>query len=282
MKTKTLSYFIAIAALIMSVVSACNSVSPTVKSTTPIPTLQNDQKMEQVEDLLVNNKNCKLPCWWGIIPGQTEWQASEKFLGTIARDMNSFESQGNVFHIAIFSVPENIAFSKELWHRYNEQNGIVESIEIDPGRSIVYSLPNVLMNYGQPDEVWISWINTKPNSKGYFPVFVNLYYRSQGILVEYMPNRLTIKNKNTVIACPQNYEFPKIFVWSTKAKNDYSFERIFEQTEFLNGKELSYLSLEEATGMTLERFYSTFKNVDNTTCIETRIDLWPKGKNPFE
>jgi hypothetical protein len=33
-------------------------------------------------ELLENNAGCRLPCWWGIIPGQTKGIEAQRFLET--------------------------------------------------------------------------------------------------------------------------------------------------------------------------------------------------------
>ena len=40
---------------------------------TPIPTLAVNAARTYVENMLATNGNCELPCWWGIVPGQSKW-----------------------------------------------------------------------------------------------------------------------------------------------------------------------------------------------------------------
>ena len=52
--------------------------APTVTpSWTPLPTTLPDDVQKMVEELLVTNRNCELPCYWGIVPGETKNKRSE-------------------------------------------------------------------------------------------------------------------------------------------------------------------------------------------------------------
>lgn len=266
---------------IISTPTATLTFTPTSTITlTPLPTLESNQKLRLVEDLLTNNNNCKLPCWWGFIPGKTEWQVAQNFLQTVSRIIYPYQiSETTFFYLVDIPVPKEI-FHSSLGHNYTVRNGIIESIEVSTGRTKVYSLPNVLANYGQPSEIWISWINTKPNRRGYFPIYVMLYYQNQGILVQYLPRKLTVTDE-TMIGCPQEDIFPRIFLWSPEFGMGKSFDEILKEARGF-GKGLQYLPLVQATGINVEQFYSTFKDANNSICVETPIDLWEKGNDPFQ
>jgi len=38
------------------------------------------------------NVECRLPCWWGVLPGKTSWQNAEKYLSSITTSI--YESAG--------------------------------------------------------------------------------------------------------------------------------------------------------------------------------------------
>ena len=70
-------------------------------SKTWTPTLSSEQQMTQVSDLLTNNGGCKLPCWWGIMPGETSWANAENILAPLAYGRYS-QKMGKNFDAAFF------------------------------------------------------------------------------------------------------------------------------------------------------------------------------------
>ena len=69
---------------------------------TILPTLEPTQAILLVEDLLVNNAGCKLPCWWGIIPGTTEWNEAKQFLQTFAIDFQELTGESEIEYQTVF------------------------------------------------------------------------------------------------------------------------------------------------------------------------------------
>ena len=66
--------------------------TPTSK---PTPTRFPPEQAElMVLDLLENNGGCLLPCWWGIVPGQTTWEEAHDLLMPITFDYIYIESPG--------------------------------------------------------------------------------------------------------------------------------------------------------------------------------------------
>jgi hypothetical protein len=50
---------------------------------TPIATLSKDLAYARFENLLQTNGDCQLPCWWGIIPGNTSFIDAQNILKSI-------------------------------------------------------------------------------------------------------------------------------------------------------------------------------------------------------
>lgn len=64
-----------------------------------LPTLSTSGADLLISDLLINNGGCKLPCWWGIMPGETPWNEAYQTLSTFATiDGSSHMTLGNIPH----------------------------------------------------------------------------------------------------------------------------------------------------------------------------------------
>ena len=84
---------------------------------TPVSTLTTSERTSLVQEMLKTNGGCELPCWWGIVPGQTDWQALK----------NRFTAYGG----SVFDVPHSTPpFDYRVTHSFVQQGGIVESIQV--------------------------------------------------------------------------------------------------------------------------------------------------------
>ncbi len=63
---------------------------------TPLPTLDKETSSRKITELMETNEGCELPCFWGIVPGQTTWQGAQQKLETFVSEINVYGSAGNV------------------------------------------------------------------------------------------------------------------------------------------------------------------------------------------
>jgi hypothetical protein len=240
-----------------------------------IPTPPGDDVNQQVLWLFETNNGCRLPCWWGITPGQTEWSVAEEFLNRFDRGIlgTSF-TPGLIYYGPVIPLPTEVFAEDRTEIGISARNGIVKFIDTrvsmgntPPGYLTQYTLPTFLNTYGPPTEVWVSTYSS-PQGHNDLPFRVVLFYPDQGIAALYGDNG--IKQGDMVHGCPQQGLAGFLSLWDST--------EVLTFEEMKNGKavfNVHYLPLEEATGMDVATFYETFKNPDNTTCLETTADLWP-------
>ncbi|MCL4872368.1 MAG: hypothetical protein KJ063_25685 [Anaerolineae bacterium] len=269
--------------------SAIPSLTPTPTSTlTPTPTIQPTatetpfaiptppgiDTNEQVLWLLSTNNGCQLPCWWGITPGETEWKAAEEILTLFDANIYAASASGIDYYNPTIPLPFGPYEVNQVSPIYTVQGGIVEKIEtqVSIGDAPTdyfpqYTLPTFLTTYGQPGEVWM---NTYPSAfeDNDLPFFVVLFYPDQGIVAVFDDNGE--QQGDMVQGCPQEKPVSGLVLLPPGLNN--TFGETVSKTSGLGQRE--YLSLEEATGMDVTTFYETFKNPDNTTCLETPANLW--------
>jgi len=129
-----------------------------------------------------------------------------------------------------------------------------------------YALSTFLTTYGQPGEVWLSTYSA-PFEHNDLPFRILLFYPKQGIMALYSDNG--IKEGDIVRGCPQQDTVSILTLWSPTL--GWTFEKVKNDSSAYN---VDYLRLEDTTAMDVATFYETFKNVDNTTCLETPANLW--------
>ena len=246
---------------------------PITPMPSPIPTLSLTDKKMITSEFYEANGNCELPCWWGIIPGKTDWQEAELLLNSVAIELyTSAESEFDDRYSVGVDLPVSVDLSSRelLIQYYWIVNGKVMLIESEAPRpsSKIYTVSKILNMYGRPKEVQIE---TYAYSHGEINTFsIALFYPDKGILVRY--GALANFLDDYVSGCVGSGT-GSVVVWSPE--QNLSFAEALNGTRGLGTfGEQYYKSLEEATEMDIETFYQTYLDPDTETCIETPAELW--------
>jgi hypothetical protein len=249
--------------------------TPTV-TWTPLPTLPPEESRERVSDLFLNNAGCRLPCWWGMTPGQTDWNTARQFLETFVIEIkqrgDDGEEQGSPTSRAGYTIYyESESGEKPNFYVYVENGTINEILTGGLGTQTSFRLNQLLASYGPPDEVFIK---TYPDtSSGAPPPFgFILYYGQSHFWAQFDMDGEVVGG--LVKACPQSVN-PRI--WLGSPAREWTLEDLFHYVfgpPVPGGPDYPPLTLLEATGMDLGTFTNTFKDPDNTACIETPAELW--------
>lgn len=234
----------------------------------PQPTLSLAEKEALALEYYMTNGNCELPCWWGIVPGETEWQTAEHFFSTIAVKITSnAESETDSYYSTSITVPvpEDLSEINLLIHTFIVEDGVI--VEIKPegpwGDRKVDTVSEILSAYGRPTEVWLDTVGYTFGS--YYPFGIALFYPEKGILARYWDEADLINDY--LIGCPQ-VDSATLELWSPKW--NLSFEETLSRQQGIQ----YYKPLSEVTGMDVETFYQTYLDPDTETCIETPAELW--------
>jgi hypothetical protein len=237
------------------------SISPTL---TPAATLTAGERQALVKELLQTNGGCELPCWWGVVPGQTDWQTvREQFI----------QYGGFIFQIPH---PER-HFDYRVRNNFAPREEIVRFIHVE-GRVFVgatseqfaqdwrrYSLSQILMRFGEPSQVILQ---LAPPTDGHAAYLLHLYYSQLGIGVGYF-GLATFENP-VIQACPTFDSIVGIDLWLQAPE-----EEVALIDRALTPDEMDYFRpLEEATGISIEEFYNTFSVPESQVCLEGP-STWP-------
>ncbi len=240
-----------------------------------LSTISPDAVKPFVLELTNDNQNCLLPCFWNITPGDTEWQNAEAFLSTFAYRISYGATDGTFSDVPLgdsfiawmyLFLPEisNAPFS----YAFEIQDGIVSMIDAYILSVPNYTLPVILNDYGQPTEIWLLTANAPMDDVLGFNL--TLFYEQHNFMLVYSGDGEIIDGK--VRGCFSGGEDLHLVVWSPE-KNLTFVEAV---DGLHNPRPIIYdLPLEEATEVSVETFYDTFRNANEPACIETPIDLWP-------
>jgi len=244
---------------------------------TPLPTLSPEEAEIRVLDLLQHNAGCRLPCWWGITPGETSASAAIQFLSTFTHLWTALGAPGNEHYADVEqgSAIDSMVSSYQIFGNYGNidytfRGGVVDTISAYQGGGTdnhpaeMYQLSRILDSNGEPEEIWVS---AAPNSPLGNTADLYLFYGKQGIFAHYVYYDLDIFGGKLRI-CPQGIGPEELQLWSSATNQFTTFE------DYYFGHPISWPTLETAIGMDLETFYQTFKSSAGNLCFETPAKLW--------
>jgi hypothetical protein len=224
---------------------------------TPLPTLSVAESTKFVEELLLNNGGCKLPCFWGIVPGITEWNNAKAFLKTFAEIR-----EGRYYSIKV----QDPEYPRVNLIEFKVQEDIIVEVVAGPPITRNFTVDKILIEYGVPEEVYLLTYRNAPAFP--IPAFLILNYQNQGILVQYEFASEKINDTEFSI-CSQPIG-PSMWLRSPK-----KMLTELEINQSVLGSEPSYTlrKIDEVSNVSTEEFYEKFKG--SSACFITPINIWP-------
>lgn len=293
----------------VSRISPTETVTPTFTPTatgtsTPLstltaaPTLPVEDARKRLLDLLANNGDCHLPCLWGIAPGKSTYQEAQSILFPLSSisELAGFNPKGGAvfptypdghltfnaivgFNVDIFSnnqIVSRVGF--RVWEEkvVTDANGNwISKTPIYDSPTFIkrveyYSLSHLLSEQGMPTSVMIASSGPSKNRRGSILTHIAVFYPERGIWAQYTTLANEKEVGSNIISCPVNAHIEMNLYPSG---NPDSFYALLEQTDWGITKN-SYKPVEEATSMSVEEFYETFRKPTDK-CIETPANIWP-------
>jgi hypothetical protein len=243
------------------------------------PTLTAVEREAYVKELLRTNAGCDLPCWWGIMPGKSQWAETARFLEIIGvKTIGRSEPFGRIKHetggfdfVSSF-VQNSISFS--------EVSGLVDYILVDgTGYHDVtafqeawqtYAPLEIIQKYGKPSRVWLesSYSYDTPFS-GYA---LWLFYDQSGFLIMYAGS---IGPKKPIYHICPRFEGDYIKEVNLYLQSAESEKPLEELTYYYSypGREDYFQPIEKA-GITIDEFYNAFLQ-EEQPCFDVPGNIFP-------
>lgn len=250
-----------------------------IQSLTPLPTLQEEIGLENLYSWLEGTNNCLLPCWGGIIPGQTTWDEAIQ----ITQSMRSFSSidvylgaecDFGECNLISWSLPDTNDGLGYIYSLLPDNKIHIMRIEVTDSSSLVnaLNLKDILNHYGKPSILLMSALPVGFGQElpGELALELILVYPDRQFVVKYLrPARLS---GDFFTSC-ESANYIKLIILDNKEQL-MSVNVIADATETKDlGVDVWHKPVEEATEMTIDRFYETYKNSD-APCITTPISVW--------
>lgn len=248
-----------------------NDIPISTPHPTLISTLPSDDMEKVITGLFRDNNRCELPCWWGMVPGKTDWESVKTFSAQFDKNISEKggEEKDQTLNIHI-RTKNSIPMSSSMYLDIQMESGIIKTMNIYDFEWPSYHLSQFLIQNGKPDEIWVYTL--KSNLGGTPPFELMLYYPNKGIFASFFGLDKTFYKDGYVNACT-SYS-PGLILWSPN--KEMTFQEILK---IRFGDFVSFhpvLPIMEATGMNVEKFFQKYKNPDNPPCFQTNQDLWPE------
>lgn len=249
------------------------TLTSVVPPPSPLPTIPPQDRGRAYADLVASNGGCELPCWWGLVLGESS-------LGDVRQRYAPFQPlfteqtfpSGVASIYALFEDPQ-IENGTQLNHAFVAQDGVVIEAMIEIDRHPDYQIEPLLNRLGQPHEIWL---RTLPNFReGILPMYFLLFYPDKGVLISYAMDGE--RDNNHVLGCFNGLGGVAVRLWDPliwDPDGDKGFLDRTERGDFSLAE--GYLPIEEVSNWDAERFYIVLSDPGHTECLETPAGLWPE------
>lgn len=233
---------------------------------TPLPTLNSQNPSIAVKDLLEKNSNCQLPCWWGVIPGRTNWESAKNALSPIANNVYESTTANQDLTIVTMFFPAPYPLPGEFRQVYRVKNNLVDRIEILPQHFSKYSLPNgLLQEFGIPEMIFLGGSIEQPQN---FQLI--LYYPGQGIFALYSNELHPFQQQEVLNVCFTESEiaYVDLFLWDPAESFSETLDYVFKQYS------RPFYEIESVTELTISEFTDLFLSSGQSGCFHSPSSFW--------
>jgi hypothetical protein len=248
------------------------------------PTLSKNEGMTAILELLKTNAGCTLPCWWGIQPGQSTWDDTQFVFSHLGFGITYSKtySDGVIVHSRTIPFdPYNKVFMDTFFYEINNtivsmriySNGALDQSKFQ-GIMDTFSPQKILLNYGVPSRIWVfssgGFIEkVDPGTKMSYRLF--FFYDNLGFLIIYYG---LVDYQPIYHICPYFSENGLIDSFELYMQSDKSTNPLENLTPFITKENLGALSIEEATGLSVQDLYNLYMNATGPVCFDTPRDIW--------
>lgn len=239
------------------------------------------QDQGRINELLMTNAGCDLPCWWGITPGLTTLAEVDK----LTKELGAFGSvlEGQEFRLPDGLITRYVGFdrfhsSESIDIGLGAKNDIIQSINIERDVTIreekisriywnAYSLNHIFEKYGKPDRIWVkNFPSIRKSSTVNITMFV--FYDKLKFLIVYS---MDTKIADPMLICPtfDDGQIGRFNLYILSLSQDVTLEKyagiVLDAEEYM-------LPIEEAAGVSVSEFYEFF--LSGNECFETPRGIW--------
>jgi hypothetical protein len=204
-----------------TLISTTTAIKPTstlslTNTPTPIDTLEPEIARATIEPLLREPLNCVVPCFWGIIPGKTEFNDAKNIFGRLGftpfegTDPNSGRDFYSIAYESSIGRRSNVTLflSNKMVTNIVITPDIVKQKEGSPREWIAYSPETLIQKYGKPSQVRFA-LDWGPN----FVITMILYFDDSDLIALYKGYNMIPGRPHSPRLCPLTAPFDHVRLW---------------------------------------------------------------------
>ena len=256
------------------------TIPPTIVWT-PLPTLGDALASVQFLKWLQGPQDCRLPCWAGITPGQSNWQQSLQNLAPLAgvskftRIIDGQCTFGKCNYLSwLYYSPPDFEVDGEVYTILQDDKVYRVSIKViksSPPEGM--SLTDILNNYGMPSSVLMDVnkeIQFEPNSNGVAAAILVLlaYPKNNSVIIFYYGADL---QTNKFISCSKANTV-QLFIYDDGTPLA-SYESLVNVPDVHRLRVTGWKKLEDVTNLTIDSFFTKYRT-PLPPCIDTPVNDW--------
>lgn len=251
-----------------------------------VPTLMATERMSFLFEVMKTNGGCDLPCFMGIVPGETTFDEAKEVFSQTGWSISNIPHTDGGEMIAKSSKDSSIGIY--VWLR--TVGGIVSHLEISIGGHHYldyvdyHALVNIMSRFGKPDGIWISIDPGLKISRDEVISFEMLvYYKDENMIFQY-GGYASLKG-NTYEICPPR---PSGSIEGVSPSSGGVLIDIFAEDKQLPPKELikfrtnPHLHIDEKSqlqvmlNLDMDTFYQDILDRKDTACYFIPENAWPE------
>lgn len=184
---------------ILPTLTVTPTITPTLVEAIPINTATTEEQINFLREFMSHDGDCRLPCWWGISPGQTLEDAEKeihKLRGVSGEVFPGYDPDTTVYGVG--GIPlivdvTGVTHSDTVY--FEEKQGLVYAWHITSTVGYDYpeefnrawknySAQKIVMEYGTPNRVML-WVVPSPDFLRYGVYSLWLFYDELGFSIRY-------------------------------------------------------------------------------------------------
>lgn len=248
---------------------------------TKLATLSPEDAYTTLEELIQGDANCALPCWFGVIPGRTNFidagNILSQFSAVATTDFSSRWADISVKY-PTYRVTTTVYPTKD-----GKAGHILvdTSINWDANGRVLYDdpsfretwqryfMPELLTRYGVPEKIFLDTTLLAADPGSSYAHVLWVVYEQPGFLIRYEGDNSKVGNNIRI--CPLQSKIT-IKLWDPETS---SYEEHIEG-DMAMATSLGPQPLESVTEFDIDSFYEKFKGGNFDTCFETPASIWPQ------
>jgi hypothetical protein len=268
-----------------------DTIVPLPPTLTPYPTILPKQRLNYwIEKISLTD--CKLPCLLGMDPGKAALLDAFELFHPMYGSQKRMERLESVPHQYSFwawfedeQIPEmsiriieekevidQIHFDIDYLHSYSD----IAHIKLDQAMER-YSLQNVLVDLGQPKQVYVDLQPGRIEKDAPWSYSLLLVYDSTLVVYDFAEIGISSVGEKLRV-CPSYPALQNIGIYvSSSVGSDlvtWFFSKVKMSAAMSDGFKKNAYLLTDVTDYTLESFADTFGQPESVNCFESPVDFW--------